>query len=78
MNPLQMLMGMNNPQQMISNLLSTNPQLMQYVQTAQKMTQGKSPEQIQMIANNLAKENGVDMNQVNNMIQQFMSGNMKF
>lgn len=78
MNPLQMLMGMNNPQQMIGNILSTNPQLMQYVQTAQKMTQGKSPEQIQMIANNLARENGVDMNQVNNMIQQFMSGNMKF
>lgn len=67
---------MFNPMAMMNMMIRKNPQLAQYVGMAQQMTQGKSPEQIQQIANNLAKQNGIDLNEVTNQMQQFMGGNM--
>lgn len=69
---------MFNPMVMMNMMVRKNPQLAQCFNMAQQMTQGKSPEQIQQIANNLAKQNGLDINQVNQQIQQFMNGNMNF
>lgn len=63
---------------MMNMMVQKNPKLAQYFGMAQQMTQGKSSEQIQQIANNLAKQNGIDLNEVANQIQQFMGGNMGF
>lgn len=41
-----------------------NNNLMQLFQQANQMIQGKSPEQIQQMINNLANERGVDLNQM--------------
>lgn len=67
---------MLNPMQMISGMIQQNPQLSQFWNTAQQMVNGKSPEQIQNIANNLMQQNGLDMNRVMQTIQRFMGGNM--
>ena len=63
-----------NPMVMLNAMIQKNPQLSQYWNTAQKMAQGKSPEQISQIASNLAKQNGMDINQVAQQAKRFMSG----
>ena len=54
MNPiLQNLNKRNNPNNMFSNMLNSNPQFRQFIEE----NKGKSPEQI-------AKEHGIDYNEV--------------
>lgn len=63
-NPIMMLVqGMNsgkNPMQMIQSMAGQNPQIAQAFQ----MMQGKSPQQLQTMAQNMAKERGIDLNEM--------------
>lgn len=70
-NPMNMLMqmmrgGKMNPQQMMG-MFGNNPMFQQ----AQKMMQGKTPEQMREVINNVAKQKGINTEQLNQMIQQF-------
>ena len=58
MNPMQFLRGIKNPQQFVMNMLGQNQnpmatQLMQMVKTG-------NTNQIEQIARNMCKENGID------------------
>lgn len=63
-NPLASLMGLvrngMRPEAIIQQMVSTNPQAKQAVQ----MMQGKSPAQLRQMAMNMAKEQGVNINDV--------------
>lgn len=63
-----------NPMNLITSLIKQNPQLGQHWNTAQQMTQGKSPAEIKNIANNLLAQSGMSINEVEQMIWQFMGG----
>lgn len=57
-NPMQMMMqamqGGQNPMQWLAQMSGKNPQLQQL----QQIVQGKSPDQLMQIADNMAKERG--------------------
>ena len=62
MNPFQM---MGNPMQMMEQqverqMQQSNPQLYEKVR---QMMEGKSPQEMQSVVMNVAKERGVDLNQ---------------
>lgn len=61
MNPLmmavQMLNGGQNPLGMLQNMAGSDPRIAQ----AMQMINGKSPQQLQQIAMNMAKESGIDI-----------------
>lgn len=69
-NPMQIIQmlssGNVNPAQMM-NMFSGNPMMQQ----AQKMLQGKNPQQMQETIFNIAKQKGIDENQLKQMAQQF-------
>ena len=57
---LQMARNGGNPMQMLQQMAGQNPQAAQ----AMRLIQGKNPQQLRQIAENLAKERGVDLNQM--------------
>ena len=63
-NPLQMLVSaLNNghdPKAMMAQMVGQNPQIAQ----AMKMIQGKSPAELQQIAQNMARERGTTVEQI--------------
>lgn len=63
-NPLASLMGLirngKNPQAAIAQMAQSDPQVAQ----AFRMMQGKSPAQLRQMAINMAKEQGVNINDV--------------
>ena len=63
-NPLMMLVqAMNsgqNPRALMQQMARQNPQIAQ----AMQLMQGKSPQQLQMMAQNMAKERGIDINEM--------------
>ena len=74
-NPMQMLQGLmaspvgqifsayrqgGNPIQMMQQLAGGSPQISQALQ----IINGKNPQQLQQIAMNMARERGIDMNQL--------------
>lgn len=63
-NPLASLMGLvkngGNPQALLNQLAQRNPQ----VQQAMRMMQGKSSAELRQMAMNMAKEQGVNINDV--------------
>lgn len=62
-NPFQM---MQNPNQLVlEQMKNQNPKLFQKVQ---EMTRGKNENQLKELANNIAKERGIDLN---NFASQF-------
>lgn len=70
-NPLSMIMGMMgsgglNPQNLMQQF-GNDPNFQQ----AQKMLGGKTLQEQQQIVMNLAKERGIDVNQLQNMAKQF-------
>lgn len=69
MNPMQ-LMGLlnqsNNPMELIQNMAGQNP----LVGRALQMGQGKSVDELKVIAKNLARQRGMDEKQLG----QFLSG----
>lgn len=60
-NPIIQMMGMlqnsKNPMAVMQKLAGQNPQLQQIM----NITQGKTPQQMQQMAENLAKEKGVNL-----------------
>lgn len=64
MNPLmmalQMARGGQNPMSIIQGMMGQNPQMAQ----AMKLIQGKSPEELRMVAENMAKERGMNLEQL--------------
>ena len=65
-NPMQLLSMMRggNPQQILQQLMQQDPRVGQ----AMQMIQGKSPQELRQMAENLAKERGIDLNA---FVQQF-------
>lgn len=63
-NPMMALMQAmrsgGNPMTLLQNMARTNPQAAQ----AMRLIEGKSPQQLQQIANNMAKERGTSINDI--------------
>ena len=63
-NPMQMAFQMarsgKNPMGLLNTMAKQNPQFAQ----AMRLIQGKSPEQLKQTAENMAKERGMDLEQV--------------
>lgn len=61
-NPIMMLLNIarsgGNPMAAMQQMAQSNPQMRQAVQ----MMQGKSPAELQQMAQNIAKERGIDLN----------------
>lgn len=74
-NPLMMLVqAMNsgkNPMALLQQMAPQNPQIAQ----AMSLMQGKSPQQLEQMARNMAGERGIDLNQ---MIRQLGINNASF
>ena len=70
MNPLmklvQMIRSGGKPENMLRQMAQQNPMVAQ----AMKMVEGKSPQQINQIAANMARERGVDINALTQQIRQ--------
>lgn len=70
LNPMQ-LMGMlqhsNNPSMLMESLMTQNPLLSR----AMQMAQGKNPQELAMIARNLAKQQGINDQQFAQLLSQF-------
>lgn len=62
-NPIMMLMNIarsgGNPMVAMQQMANNNPQMRQAVQ----MIQGKSPAELQQMAQNIARERGIDLNE---------------
>lgn len=56
-NPMEMLQNSNNTMAGMQKLAGQNPQLQQVM----GMIEGKTPQQMQQMAENLAKERGVNL-----------------
>ena len=69
-NPMQ-LMGMlqnsHNPSMLMQSLMAQNPLLSR----AMQMAQGKNPQELAMIARNLAKQQGINDQQFAQLLNQF-------
>lgn len=63
-NPMMQIMAMmrngGNPMAMLQGMASGNPQMAQALQ----MIQGKSPQQLQQMAMNMAQEQGININEL--------------
>ena len=70
LNPVQMMGMMRNPKQAINSMFQQNLQGNPLFKRAQQMAEGKTPEQLQQVAQNLCQQKGIDMNQA---LQQFQS-----
>ena len=70
LNPVQMMGMMRNPKQAINSMFQQNLQANPLFKRAQQMADGKTPEQLQQVAQNLCQQKGIDMNQA---LQQFQS-----
>lgn len=57
---MQMLRGGNSPTIIMQQLSRANPQVAQ----AMRMIQGRSPQQLRQMAENMAKERGVSLNDI--------------
>lgn len=63
MNPMQliqMIRGGGNPMQMLSQMSRTNPMVGQVL----KMTNGRTPNEMRNMAQEIARQRGVDLNQL--------------
>lgn len=68
-NMMQMFINMmqgGNPMQLM-NMFGNNPMMSQ----AQKMLEGKSPQEMQNTIINIARQKGIDENQLRQMANQF-------
>ncbi len=76
MNPMQMLGNVmrsgGNPQNLIMNMMQKNMGNNPIMQNAFKMAQNKDAKGLEQLARNLAKENGIDVEQGLKMIRDNM------
>lgn len=69
-NPMQLLMQLQNssdPFKMMNQMFGNNPMF----NRAMQMGKGKSPEEIQQIIRNLAKQRGLNEEQLNQFLASF-------
>lgn len=67
MNPLQVIQALRqgaNPNQLMMQLAQNNPAVRQAVQ----MVNGKTPDQIRDMAQQMARQRGVDLNQLSKQL----------
>lgn len=64
---MSQLQQSNNPMGMMQNMFGQNP----LMQRAMMMSQGKSPQEMQQIVRNLARQKGMSDEQLNQMLGQF-------
>ena len=64
---MQMVQQAGNPMGVMQQLAGTNP----LMSRAMQMGQGKSPEQMQTLVRNLAKQKGMNDEQLNQFLSQF-------
>jgi len=64
MQLIGMIRGAGNPMQFLQSQAQSNPMIARVLQ----MTQGKNDQEIMQIANNMAREQGVDLNQMRSML----------
>ena len=67
MQLIQMLNSSRNPETMLQQIASQNP----LMQRAMTMAKGKSPQEIRAIAVNLAKQQGMSEQDLDNMVRNF-------
>lgn len=73
MNPLTMMQmfnqikGSNNPMGMMQQMFGNDP----LMQRAMQMGRGKNPQQLQETVRNLARQRGMDDQQLNQLLSQF-------
>ena len=67
MEMMQMLQSSQNPNMLMEKLMSQNPLLSR----AMQMGKGKNPQELAMIARNLAKQNGMNDQQFAQLLGQF-------
>ena len=60
MQLIGMLRGSGNPMQFLQSQAQSNPMIARVLQ----ITQGKNEQEIMQIANNMAREQGIDLNQL--------------
>lgn len=69
-NPMQlfsMLSQCNNPMGMMSQMMGNNP----FFQQAMRMSNGKNPEEMKEIINNVAQQKGITQEQLKNFANMF-------
>ena len=64
MQLIGMIRGASNPMQFLQSQAQSNPMIARVLQ----MTNGKNEQEIMQIANNMAREQGVDLNQLRGML----------
>lgn len=57
-----------NPQQLVNQMINNNPQAKQAINAIEQKYKGKTPKQIAM---QMAREKGIDLNQVNQIARMF-------
>lgn len=57
---ISMARGGGNPMQMLQQMAGSNPQIGQVM----RIIDGKSPQQLEQVARNMAKERGIDLDQM--------------
>lgn len=67
MQLMGMLQNSNNPMALMQSMFGNNP----IMQRAMQMGQGKSPEELQKTALNLAQQKGMSPEQLNQFLSQF-------
>ena len=67
-DPLMMLLSAQNPMAALQMLAQNNPQY----RTILPLIQGKTPDQLRMTAVNVAREKGIDPNQLANQIMNMI------
>lgn len=78
-NPMQLtqmmstLQASNNPMALMQQMVGNDP----LMQRAMQMGQGKTPDQLQQIARNLARQRGISDAQFSQMISQFPQFGLK-
>lgn len=66
MQLLQMMQGSNNPMMILQQTFGNNPMF----GNAMRMVQGKNPDELEKIVRNLAKERGVNIDDILRQINQ--------
>lgn len=70
MNPMQMLQGMKNPQQLLQQIVGNNSVMSNpMARNAMQMAQKGDSKGIEQMARNLCKEKGIDPDDVFNQIK---------
>lgn len=71
MQMMSMLQGGGSPEAIMNAMAQNNPQAQQVMQQMKAMTNGKNPQDIQAMVMQLAKQKGMDVNQLLGMARQF-------